>query len=87
MLLLVILINVLCFFFTCISQANLPLNAMNKILVIKGKDMNCHKISEAHVWRYSKSTKMRRCVKCKSRIAITEKEFNLKWGTKKTVAN
>jgi hypothetical protein len=55
--------------------------------VIKGKDMNCHKISEAHVWRYSKSTKMRRCVKCKSKIAITEKEFNLKWGTKKNAAN
>ena len=49
--------------------------------------MNCHKISEAHVWRYSKSTKMRRCVKCKSRVAITEKEFNLKWGAKKPVVN
>jgi hypothetical protein len=23
--------------------------------------MNCHKISEAHVWRYSKHNKMRRC--------------------------
>ena len=57
---------------------------MNKILVIKCKDMNCHKISEAHVWRYSKSTKMRRCVKCKSKVAITEKEFNLKWGMKKS---
>jgi len=60
---------------------------MNKILVIKSEDMNCHKISEAHVWRHSKSTKMRRCVKCKSRIAITEKEFNLKWGAKKNIAN
>ena len=49
--------------------------------------MNCHKISEAHVWRYSKSTKMRRCVKCKSKVAITEKEFNLKWGKKKSVTN
>ena len=60
---------------------------MNKILVIKGKDMNCHKISEAHVWRYSKSTKMRRCVKCKSRVKITEKEFDLKCGMKKIVTN
>ena len=60
---------------------------MNKILVIKRKNMNCHKISEAHVWRYSKSTKMRRCVKCKSKVAITEKEFNLKWGKKKSTAN
>jgi len=46
--------------------------------------MNCHKISEAHVWRYSKHTKMRRCLKCKSRVPITEKEFASKWGTKKT---
>lgn len=45
--------------------------------------MNCQKISEAHVWRYSKHNKMRRCLKCKSRIAITETEFAAKWGAKK----
>ena len=49
--------------------------------------MNCHKISEAHVWRYSKSTKTRRCVKCKSKVAMTEKEIASKWGIKKSVAN
>jgi hypothetical protein len=42
--------------------------------------MNCNKISEAHIWRYSKHTKIRRCLKCKSRIPITEKEYHLKWG-------
>jgi len=45
--------------------------------------MNCHKISEAHVWRYSKHTKMRRCLKCKSRITITAEEFAQKWGMHK----
>jgi len=52
---------------------------MNKILVMKDKNMNCHKISEAHIWRYSKSTKMRRCVKCKSRVPMTEKELAQKF--------
>ncbi|WP_246271154.1 hypothetical protein [Nitrosopumilus cobalaminigenes] len=45
--------------------------------------MNCHKISEPHVWRYSKHTKMRRCLKCKSRLQMTEKEYHLKWGMHK----
>ncbi|MCV0401444.1 MAG: hypothetical protein K5777_05655 [Nitrosopumilus sp.] len=45
--------------------------------------MNCHQKSEAHVWRYSKDTKMRRCTKCKSRIPITKEEFELKWGQHK----
>ncbi|NQV40117.1 MAG: hypothetical protein HQ505_06210 [Nitrosopumilus sp.] len=48
-----------------------------------GNSMNCNKISEAHVWRYSKHTKMRRCLKCKSRIAITAEEFAQKWGMHK----
>ena len=42
--------------------------------------VNCNKRSEAHVWRYSKHIKIRRCLKCKSRIPITEKEYHLKWG-------
>ena len=42
--------------------------------------MNCHQISEAHVWRFSKHNKIKRCVKCKSRITITKEEFALKWG-------
>ncbi len=42
--------------------------------------MNCHKISESHVWRYSKHNKFRRCVKCKSKIKMTQKEFDAKWG-------
>ena len=44
------------------------------------KNMNCHKKSEAHLWRYSKHNKTRRCLKCKSLIPITEKEYYLKWG-------
>ena len=42
--------------------------------------MNCHKHSEAHIWRYSKHDKIRRCLKCKSRIPISKKEYYLKWG-------
>ncbi|WP_428324063.1 hypothetical protein [Nitrosopumilus sp.] len=42
--------------------------------------MNCNKKSEAHVWRYSKHNKMRRCLKCKSRLPISEKEYHLRWG-------
>jgi hypothetical protein len=48
--------------------------------------MNCHKISEAHVWRYSKHNKMRRCLKCKSRVKMTEQEYHLKWGMHKIIA-
>lgn len=48
------------------------------------KSMNCHGKSEPHVWRFSKYTKMRRCVKCKSKIPITKEEFALKWGLKKS---
>ena len=47
--------------------------------------MNCHKKGESHVWRYSKATKMRRCLKCKSRIKITKEEFALKWGVIKNI--
>ncbi len=47
--------------------------------------MNCHQKSEAHVWRFSKHTKMRRCLKCKSKIPITKEEFEQKWGIKKPV--
>ena len=42
--------------------------------------MNCHQKSEAHVWRYSKTNKTRRCLKCKSLIKLTKEEFALKWG-------
>ena len=49
--------------------------------------MNCHQKSEAHVWRYSKHTKMRRCVKCKSRIKFTKEVFALKWGVRKSIVN
>lgn len=42
--------------------------------------MNCNKISEAHVWRYSKHNKTRRCVKCKSKVKLTQAEFDSKWG-------
>ncbi|MHA7734671.1 hypothetical protein [Nitrosopumilus sp. S6] len=42
--------------------------------------MNCNKRSEAHVWRFSKHNKIRRCLKCKTRIPITEKEYHQKWG-------
>ena len=59
---------------TCLSQY--------KIQIV----MNCHQKSEAHVWRFSKHTKMRRCVKCKSRIPITKEEFAQKWGTKTPLA-
>ena len=45
--------------------------------------MNCHQKSEPHVWRYSKHNKVRRCVKCKSKLPITKEEFDLKWGVKK----
>ena len=48
--------------------------------------MNCHQKSEAHVWRYSKHNKTRRCLKCKSLIKITKEEFALKWGAKKPIA-
>jgi len=48
------------------------------------QSMNCHQKSEPHVWRFSKYTKMRRCVKCKSKIPITKEEFALKWGMKKS---
>ena len=47
--------------------------------------MNCHQKSEAHVWRYSKHNKVRRCVKCKSKLPITKEEFALKWGVKKSI--
>ncbi len=47
--------------------------------------MNCHQKSEAHVWRYSKHNKVRRCVKCKSKLRITKEEFALKWGVKKSI--
>ncbi len=47
--------------------------------------MNCHQISESHVWRYSKHNKVRRCVKCKSKLRITKEEFALKWGVKKSI--
>ena len=46
--------------------------------------MNCHQKSEAHLWRYSKATKMRRCLKCKSKIHITKEEFYQKWGMHET---
>ena len=42
--------------------------------------MNCNQKSESHVWRFSKHNKIRRCVKCKSRIPITKEEFALKGG-------
>ena len=42
--------------------------------------MNYHKKGEVHIWRYSKHNKTRRCLKCKSTIPITEKEYHLKWG-------
>ncbi len=42
--------------------------------------MNCHQKSESHLWRYSKTNKTRRCLKCKSLIKITKEEFALKWG-------
>jgi len=45
--------------------------------------MNCHQKSEAHLWRYSKTNKTRRCLKCKSLIKITKEEFALKWGVEK----
>ena len=45
--------------------------------------MNCHQKSEAHLWRYSKTNKTRRCLKCKSLIKITKEEFALKWGMEK----
>jgi hypothetical protein len=47
--------------------------------------MNCHQKSESHVWRYSKHNKVRRCVKCKSKLPITKEEFALKWGVKKNI--
>ena len=47
--------------------------------------MNCHQKSEALVWRYSKHNKVRRCVKCKSKLPITKEEFDLKWGVKKSI--
>ena len=34
--------------------------------------MNCHQKSESHAWRYSKHNKVRRCVKCKSKLPITK---------------
>ena len=46
--------------------------------------MNCHQKSEAHVWRYSKHNKFRRCVKCKSKLQLTKEEFEFKWGMKKS---
>ena len=42
--------------------------------------MNCHKKREAHLWRYSKHNKVRKCLKCKSKIPITQKEYHLRWG-------
>jgi hypothetical protein len=36
--------------------------------------MNCHQKSEAHLWRYSKTNKTRRCLKCKSLIPLTKEE-------------
>jgi hypothetical protein len=47
--------------------------------------MNCHQKSESHAWRYSKHNKVRRCVKCKSKLPITKEEFALKWGVKKSI--
>jgi len=48
--------------------------------------MNCHQKSEAHLWRYSKIHKTRRCLKCKSLLKLTEEEFAFKWGTHKAKA-
>ncbi len=48
--------------------------------------MNCNKISEAHVWRYSKTNKTRRCLKCKSKVQMTQEEFENKWGKKQITA-
>jgi len=45
--------------------------------------MNCHQKSEAHLWRYSKTNKTRRCLKCKSLIKLTKEEFAFKWGNGK----
>ncbi len=47
--------------------------------------MNCHQKSEAHLWRYSKTNKTRRCLKCKSLIKLTKEEFALKWGSIKRI--
>ncbi len=47
--------------------------------------MNCQQKSESHAWRYSKHNKVRRCVKCKSKLPITKEEFALKWGVKKSI--
>ncbi len=47
--------------------------------------MNCQQKSESHAWRYSKHKKVRRCVKCKSKLPITKEEFALKWGVKKSI--
>jgi hypothetical protein len=49
--------------------------------------MNCHQKSEAHLWRYSKTNKTRRCLKCKSLIKLTKEEFAFKWGAQKTKVN
>ena len=49
--------------------------------------MNCHQKSEAHLWRYSKTNKTRRCLKCKSLIKLTKEEFAFKWGAQKPKVN